>query len=53
MRDSTGQSLRTDALYGQPARQGQRAAAMAQLIPDPAEVWDELLVGNFARFEAA
>ena len=53
MRDSTGQSLRTDTLYGQPARQGQRAAAMAQLIPDPAEVWDELLVGNFARFEAA
>ena len=30
-----------------------RAAAMAQLIPSAAAAWDELLVGNFVRFEAA
>lgn len=51
--DASGQSLREDALHGQPAQQAVRAAAMAHLTPDVSGAWDELLQGNHARFEAA
>ena len=52
-RTAPGHDLRSDALHGQPAQQAARAAAMAQLIPSAAAAWDELLVGNFVRFETA
>ena len=51
--DAPATSLHADALHGQPMRQAARALAMKQLMPDPAAAWEELLAGNFVRFENA